>query len=35
MGPASVYVFAAVLALSGVVASIYGEGRFRKPVRTL
>ncbi|WP_019626328.1 MFS transporter [Thioalkalivibrio sp. ALJT] len=35
ISPASVYVFAAFLAAAGVVASVYGEWRFRTPVRTL
>ncbi|WP_018866424.1 MULTISPECIES: MFS transporter [unclassified Thioalkalivibrio] len=35
ISPASVYVFAAFLAAAGVIASVYGEWRFRTPVRTL
>ncbi|MGM0552468.1 MAG: MFS transporter [Pseudomonadota bacterium] len=35
ISPASVYVFAAFLAAAGVIASVYGEWRFRTPVRSL
>ncbi|WP_373025444.1 MFS transporter [Thioalkalivibrio sp.] len=35
ISPGSVYVFAAFLAAAGVFASVYGEWRFRTPVRTL